>query len=143
MVSVEQWILKCLQEPQTDLVSILRRHQVDSLRVQSHLRAILPACLPNASHYLDLPFAMTPEFLQILQRAWVLASNTNSTHICSGHIFAALYDFTVVRDRLFTNHSELGKMSPCNLILKEIKEMCPNSVESGANVSCDSMLLIE
>src|SRR3977135_3967742 len=86
-VELEHWLLKLLDIPNSDLLLILRRFEIDAGRLATELtRAVDKFKTGNAR-----PPSLSPEVVSLAREAWLVASLEGSaSRIRSGHLLVAL-----------------------------------------------------
>ena len=86
-VEVEHWLLKLLEQTDTDLLAILNYFGVDLTRLSTHLTRALDSFKSGNSR----PPALSPRLIEMAREGWVLASlEFGSSQLGSGHLLCAL-----------------------------------------------------
>ena len=86
-VSVEHYLLKAIEDGSGDIAPILRYFEVDPGRLQAELLKTLED-FPSGNS--GRP-AFSPQFLELLEQAWILASvDMNDAEVRSGYLLMAL-----------------------------------------------------
>jgi type VI secretion system protein VasG len=86
-VEVEHWLLKLLEQTDTDLLAILNHFGVDLTRLSTHLTKALDGFKSGNSR----PPALSPRLIDMAREGWVLASlEFGSAQLGSGHLLSAL-----------------------------------------------------
>lgn len=89
-VESEHWLLKILQQPHTDLLTVLRQQSVDADLLVQQLEGVVQDFRSGNSR----PPALSPALVKLASDAWMLASLEYAHHqVTSGHLLlAALLD---------------------------------------------------
>ncbi len=89
-ITLEHWLIKLIEPGTGDISCILRHYELDV----DHIWSALLTSLENLPRTLRGKPALSHTFLEVLQRAWLIASMEDQVHhtIRSSHILAALCD---------------------------------------------------
>ena len=86
-VEVEHWLLKLLEQTDTDLLAILNHFGVDLTRLSTHLTKVLDGFKSGNAR----PPALSPRLIDMAREGWVMASlEFGSAQLGSGHLLTAL-----------------------------------------------------
>ena len=125
-VEVEHWLLKLLDEPNTDLFSVCNHYGIDRDRLRNHLDRTLDKFDSGNSR----PPALAPSLVTLAREAWLLASiDFRAQAIRSGHLLCALLaDETLARE-VRANSPELDKLS-LDSLRQALPSLTANSSEA-------------
>jgi len=111
-VEIEHWLLKLLEIPDSDILSILEKFEVDLGKLSQDLNKELDRIKSGNSR----SPALSPTIVDIAKSAWILASVEYSHPIAtSGHILAALMLDESLRRSTNVTSGELKKIPPESL----------------------------
>jgi len=107
-VEIEHWLLKLVENPQTDLTVVFRQYDVDSSRVIRDLtRAIDRLKSGNAKHPV-----LSPHITDLAREAWLLASvDFGAAKVRSSHLLLALLSDQSLSAGVLELSIELEKIS--------------------------------
>ncbi|PIE41562.1 MAG: type VI secretion system ATPase TssH [Gammaproteobacteria bacterium] len=118
-VEIEHWLLKLIEEGDTDIVAILERFEVNMAHLARDLTNILDR-LKNGS---SRPPSLSPALVDLAKEAWLLASvEYGHAQVTSGHLLAAM-----MLDESFRR--QLGESS------KELKDIPGESAKEMARAT--------
>src|SRR5262249_3511963 len=117
-----------LEVPNTDLVRIMKRFEIDPNRARKELNDTLNRF---KSGYAGQP-SLTDEILDLVQEAWVLGSlEYGATQVRSGHLVLALLNHRMLPLRLQASCPELAKI-PAKKLNDEFRDMLHGTAEDVA-----------
>lgn len=118
-VEIEHWLLKLIEEGDTDIVAILERFEVN----MAHLARDLTNVLDRFKNGSSRPPSLSPALVDLAKEAWLLASvEYGHAQVTSGHLLAAM-----MLDEGF--HRQLGESS------KELKDIPGESAKEMARAT--------
>ena len=126
-VEIEHWLLKLLEEPDTDLLALFKQNDIDPSRVT----ADLSRALDNLKTGNARPPALSPTVVELARESWVLASvefGEGSTR--SGHVLAALLADESLARSARESSTEFEKINPQQL-LKELAVVTAETSEAA------------
>ena len=86
-VELEHWLLRLIEEGDTDIVAILERYEVN----MSHLARDLTTVLDKFKNGSSRPPSLSPAVVDLAKEAWLLASvEYGHGQVTSGHLLAAM-----------------------------------------------------
>jgi type VI secretion system protein VasG len=107
-VDVEHFLLKLLEQANTDLQRILRHYEINS----SHLERDLNKVLEGLKSGNTRTPVLSPHLPKLFEQAWLHASiNSNATRIQSGHVLLALLSDPELARMIKESSRELEKIS--------------------------------
>ena len=107
-VEVEHWLMKLLEQPNTDLAAILQHFGVDV----SRLIADLTRCLDRFKTGNSRPPALSPDLVALTQSAWLIGSvDFGAGSVRTGHLICALLADESLRHVAKAASSQLDKIS--------------------------------
>ncbi len=108
-VEIEHWLLKLLEQTNTDFVVLLRQFGVD----QSRLAADLTRAIDRFKTGNSRPPSLSPDLVELVREAWLIGSiDYGATMARSGHLLCALLGNDALR-RIATGASaEFDKVRP-------------------------------
>jgi len=125
-VEVEHWLLKLLEQTDTDLLAILNHFGVDLTRLSTHLTRALDGFKSGNSR----PPALSPRLIDMAREGWVLASlEFGSAQLGSGHLLTALVSDDDLARFSRGISAELEKIS-AERLRKELPAITANSGEA-------------
>ncbi len=125
-VEVEHWLLKLLEQTDTDLLAILNHFGVDLTRLSTHLTKALDGFKSGNSR----PPALSPRLIDMAREGWVLASlEFGSAQLGSGHLLVALVSDDGLARFARGISSEFEKIS-AEKLRKELPAISANSGEA-------------
>jgi len=90
-VEIEHWLLKLIEQTDTDIEAVLKHFDVDI----SHLLADLTKALDSFKTGNARPPALSPRIVDVAREAWLLASlDYGETRLRSGHLLCAIVNDT-------------------------------------------------
>ena len=111
-VEIEHWFLKMLETPNTDIAAICRHYEIDTSRLSRDLTAGLDRLKTGNAR----PPALSPNILQAVREAWLIASiEFGATKARSGHLLCALVSDDSLARLAAAISDELAKISPDSL----------------------------
>src|SRR5262245_45371867 len=127
-VEIEHWLLSLLEVPNTDLVRIMKRFEIDPNRARKELNDTVNRF---KSGYSGQP-SLTDEILDLVQEAWVLGSlEYGAAQVRSSHLVLALLNHRMLTLRLQASCPELAKI-PAKKLTDEFRDMVHGTVEDVA-----------
>jgi type VI secretion system protein VasG len=115
-VEIEHWLLKLLDQSDTDLYSLLEKHEVNP----SHFAKELANTISKFKNGSSRPAALSPEIVDAAKNAWMLASvEYGHGQLTSGHLLAAL---------LLDEHLRRQVLESC----PALKSIAPESIRETA-----------
>lgn len=132
-VEIEHWLVKLLEEPNTDMEAILKQYDVDMTRLTADLSRALDRLKTGNAR----PPALSPNVIDLAREAWVLASVEHGEPLTrSSHLLCALLadesQSLVARE----GSQEFEKINPTSL-LAEFPNFITKTTE--ANVAHTAM----
>jgi type VI secretion system protein VasG len=126
-VEIEHWLLKLLEDSQTDFAVILRHYGVHASRVAADLtRQIDRLKTGNAR-----PPALSPNIVDLVREAWLACSvDCGERVVRSGHLLCALLSDDSLLRVTSAASAEFEKISPESL-RKELPALVVNTDEAG------------
>lgn len=126
-VEIEHWLIKLLDNADSDVASILRHYEVDEARVRIDLTRALDHMKTGNSRAPSL----SPEIVESAKQAWLLASvEQGVTRVRSGHLlWALLADETLAR-RTRDASSQLLRIS-ADLLKRDFAAIAANTAEAA------------
>lgn len=86
-VEIEHWLLKLLEENNTDVSAIMRHFEIDAARLSRDLTAVLDGLRSGSSR----SPALSPHLVDLAREAWLVASlDFGASRTRSGHLICAL-----------------------------------------------------
>ncbi|MFS1523314.1 type VI secretion system ATPase TssH [Microbulbifer sp. 2304DJ12-6] len=111
-VELEHWMLKLLDQSDTDLYLLLKKHGVIPEKLAKQLATAIAGFRTGSSR----PPALSPTIVEVTKNAWMLASIDYGYHaIGSGHLLAALMLEETSRRQLLESCPELKSIAPESL----------------------------
>lgn len=108
-VEIEHWLLKLLEQTDSDIYSLLEKHEVDLSRLAKELTRAVEKFRSGSSR----PAALSPAIVDATKNAWMLASvDYGHGQITSGHLLAALLLDETSRRQLLESAASLGSIAP-------------------------------
>ncbi|MCX2835732.1 type VI secretion system protein VasG [Microbulbifer thermotolerans] len=108
-VELEHWLLKLLDQSDTDLYHLLEKHDCNP----SHLAKQLATAIAGFKSGSSRPAALSPTVVEAAKNAWMLASiDCGHRAISSGHLLAALLLDETSRRQLLESCPELKNIAP-------------------------------
>jgi type VI secretion system protein VasG len=124
-VEIEHWLVKLLENAQSDLVRLLKHYEIDCSRVQTQLTRALDGLRTGNARAPDL----SPDVLDLMREAWVLGSlEYGSARIRSGHLLLALLTERALAARLRDSAPELARI-PGGTLQQELAARIAGSAE--------------
>ena len=129
-IEIEHWIVKLLEEPNSDLWIICRHYGVDTARLNHDLTVSLDNLQTGNSR----PPALAQPLVTLIQDSWLMASAEFSTHIIrSGHVVCALLALETQSWEAHRSFRELAKLSKDSL-RSELVALTVNSAECEGQI---------
>ena len=108
-VELEHWLLKLLDQSDTDFYHLLEKHDVNPSSLAKQLAGTIAAFKSGSSR----PAALAPSIVEGAKNAWMLASiDYGHRAISSGHLLAALLLDETSRRQLLESCPELKAIAP-------------------------------
>ena len=108
-VEIEHWLLKLLDQNDTDLFSLLEKHEVNP----SHLAKELAGTIAKFKNGSSRPASLSPAVVDAAKNAWMLASvDYGHGQMTSGHLLAALLLDEQLRRQIHESCPELKSIAP-------------------------------
>jgi len=136
-VELEHWLVKLLEQSNTDIEVILQHYDIN----MAHLMADLARDLEGFKRGNSRPPALSPRIIDVAREAWLLASlDYGETKLRSGHLLCALLNDNDLTRLAYQASKEFEKISAESL-RKEFAGIVASSEEtqhdSGVPVSAD------
>jgi len=126
-VELEHWLLKLLDQSDTDLYHLLEKHDCNPSNFAKQLAIAIAGFKSGSSR----PPALSPTIVEAAKNAWMLASiDYGHRAISSGHLLAALLLEETSRRQLLESCPELRAVAP-ESIRETARAMFGHSGESG------------
>ncbi|WP_193165768.1 type VI secretion system ATPase TssH [Microbulbifer hainanensis] len=126
-VELEHWLLKLLDQSDTDFYHLLEKHDVNPSSLAKQLAGTIAAFKSGSSR----PAALAPSIVEGAKNAWMLASiDYGHRAISSGHLLAALLLEETSRRQLLESCPELKAIAP-ESIRETARAMFGHSGESS------------
>src|SRR5262245_2722212 len=107
-VEIEHWLLKLFETPGTDLPVVMRQYNLDLNKTKRELNAALNQFKTGNGRGPDL----SPEILDAIREAWVLASlEYGANRVRSAHLLTAILNDRTLGMRLRAAAPELAKLN--------------------------------
>jgi type VI secretion system protein VasG len=120
-VEIEHWLLKLVEQPNTDIPLLLKQYGADPVGVRKDLDSALQKFKTGNGRAPDL----SPDILDLIREAWVIGSiETGAGAVRSGHMLAALLNDRNLRMRIITTSNVLAKL-PAEQLEKDLKDLLP------------------
>ena len=130
-VEVEHWLLKLVEQPNSDIAAIFRFFEVDASRVLKNLSRGLDTFKTGNSRAPSL----APSTADVAERAWLLASlEFGALRVRSGHVLLAMLTNESVGAQVTDLSEELRKISPESL-RKSLRDITVDTSESSQEVA--------
>lgn len=127
-VELEHWLLKLLDQSDTDFYHLLEKHDVNPSNVARQLAMAIARFKSGSSR----PAALSPTIVEAAKNGWMLASIDFGHHaVSSGHLLAALLLDESSRRQLLESCPELKGIAP-ESIRETARAMFGRSGESSA-----------
>ena len=111
-VEVEHWLLKLIEQSDSDIAQLLEKHEVDGGRLAKELTKAVDKFKSGSTR----PAALSPAIVDAAKNAWMLASvDFGQGQISSGHLLAALLLDDLSRRGLLESAPALGSIAPESL----------------------------
>ncbi len=115
-VEIEHWLLKLLDKNDTDMFSLLEKHEINPGTLAKQLATTIAKFKSGSSR----PAALSPAIVDAAKNAWMLASvDYGHGQITSGHLLAAL---------LLDEHLRRQTLEAC----EELRSVAPESIRETA-----------
>ena len=126
-VELEHWLLKLLDQTDTDLQQLLEKHDVNASSLARQLAATIARFQSGSSR----PAALSPTIVEAAKNGWMLASiDYGHRAVSSGHLLAALLLNESSRRQLFESCPVLKDIAP-ESIRETARAMFGHSAESS------------
>ena len=126
-VELEHWLLKLLDQSDTDLYHLLEKHDVNPSNFAKQLATSIAKFKSGSSR----PASLSPTIVEGAKNAWMLASiDYGHRAISSGHLFAALLLDETSRRQILESCPELKAIAP-ESIRETARAMFGHSGESS------------
>ena len=130
-VEIEHWLLKLLDNSDTDFFSLLEKHEVNP----SHLAKQLANSIAKFKNGSSRPAALSPAIVDAAKSAWMLASvDYGHGQMTSGHLLAAVLLDEQLRRQLLESCPELKSVAP-ESIRETARALIGTTGESSAGVT--------
>ncbi|TLM77944.1 type VI secretion system ATPase TssH [Microbulbifer harenosus] len=127
-VELEHWLLKLLDQSDTDFYHLLEKHDVNPSNVARQLATAIARFKSGSSR----PAALSPTIVEAAKNSWMLASiDYGHRAVSSGHLLAALLLDESSRRQLLESCPELKAVAP-ESIRETARAMFGRSGESSA-----------
>ncbi|NPU91365.1 MAG: type VI secretion system ATPase TssH [Gammaproteobacteria bacterium] len=111
-VEIEHWLLKLLEQLDSDFVALLDKHQIDLGKVAKQLTQ----CVEKFKSGSSRPAALSPSIVDATKNAWMISSvDFGHGMITSGHLLAALLLDEQSRRALCDSVAEFRNIAPESL----------------------------
>jgi len=129
-VELEHWLLKLLDQSDTDLYHLLEKHGASAANLAKQLAATIARFKSGSSR----PAALSPTIVEAAKNTWMLASiDYGHRVVSSGHLIAALLLDEQSRRQLLESCPELKEIAP-ESIRETARAMFGHSAESSPMV---------
>jgi len=124
-VEIEHWLIKLLEDGQSDAAACLRHYEIDPGRVTAELTRALDRLKTGNTH----PPALSPSLVTLGREAWLLATlEYGEARIRSGHILAALLSDETLGQYGRAASPLLGRIPP-DTLRRELPKITAGSAE--------------
>jgi type VI secretion system protein VasG len=128
-VELEHWLLKLLDVPNSDIVAVLRRFEIDSGRVATELTRVLDKLKTGNTRAPSL----SPGVVALAREAWLVASlDGGAARIRSGHLLVALLSDEGLSRTARESSPQLAQIS-AETLRRELGAICGDSAEQAAD----------
>jgi len=108
-VEIEHWLLRLIDEPNTDVAAILRHFEIDISRLTADLTRALDRIKTGSSR----SPAMSPDLVELVRAAWLIGSvDFGASATRTGHLLCALVSEPSLARAAFSASRELERISP-------------------------------
>ncbi len=108
-VEIEHWLLKLLEQEQSDLAQLVRQLDLDPAQITTQLNRSLERMRSGNAR----PPTLAHSTLELIQNAWLIASlEQRLGQITSGHLLAALLSNSSSRRLILDSCPLLGELAP-------------------------------
>jgi type VI secretion system protein VasG len=126
-VEVEHWLMKLLDDADTDLTCIFRQFDVDTSRLTADLNRVIDRFKTGNSRAPSL----SQNVLDLIQQAWLICSvDQQQAAIRTGHLISVLMSDELMRTTAATMSREFEKISP-EMLKKDFDAITAISHEAG------------
>ncbi|MBN8429900.1 type VI secretion system ATPase TssH [Microbulbifer salipaludis] len=126
-VELEHWLLKLLDQSDTDFYHLLNKHDVNPSNLAKQLAGAIARFKSGSSR----PAALSPSIVEAAKNCWILASiDFGHTAVSSGHLLSALLLEETSRRQLLESCPELKSIAP-ESIRETARAMFGHSGESS------------
>jgi len=123
-VEIEHWLLKLIEEPNTDVAAILQHFEIDVSRVTADLTRALDRIKTGSSR----SPSMSPDLVELVRVAWLIGSvDFGASATRSGHLLCALVSEPSLARAAFSASRELERISP-----EKLREDFPSIIAASA-----------
>ena len=130
-VEIEHWLVKLLEEPNSDIEAILKHYGID----HSQLTADLTKALDRLQTGNGRPPGLSPDIVQLAREGWMLGSvEFGAATTRSGYLFAALLGDENLARTARGASTEFEKINGSALI-QELASITANSSEAAESTS--------
>ncbi|MFT5691696.1 MAG: type VI secretion system protein VasG [Oceanicoccus sp.] len=130
-VEIEHWLLKLLDKNDTDMFSLLEKHEINPGTLAKQLATTISKFKSGSSR----PAALSPAIVDAAKNAWMLASvDYGHGQITSGHLLAALLLDEHLRRQALDACAELRSIAP-ESIRETARALIGTTGESSAGVA--------
>ena len=125
-VEVEHWLVKLLEQPNTDLATLFRYYEIDVARLQRDLDVTIHRLKTGNSRSPGL----SPNIVTLCRDAWLIGSvEYGAPAVRSGHLLIALLSDDTLASLAHDASPEFAKISPESL-RKDFRDITANSSEA-------------
>ncbi len=125
-VEIEHWLIKLLEENNSDLAAILRHFEIDASRLIGNLTSALDKLRTGNSR----PPALSPHVVDLAREAWLVASlEHGEQRTRSGHILCDLLADETLARQVLGSAPELEQIS-VETLSREYYKITANSSEA-------------
>lgn len=126
-VEIEHWLIKILEQPNTDLAVLLRHYGVDSSRLVAELTASVDKFKTGNAR----PPALSPNVVDLARAAWLIASvDFGEVAVRTGHLLAALLSDESLKFTAAGGAAELEQIS-AETLRREMPTLTADTDESS------------
>ena len=130
-VEIEHWLLKLVEESNTDLAAIFRHYEIDASRVSRALTGVIDKLKTGNAR----PPALSQRVVDMVREAWVISTiEFGAFQIRSGHLLCALLSEETLAMTAYDASPEFEKISPEGL-RKDLAAITANTGEAEAELA--------
>ena len=120
-VEIEHWLMKLVEQPNTDIPLLLKQYGADVAGVKRDLENAIQKFKTGNGRAPDL----SPDILDLIREGWVVGSvECGAGAVRSGHMLAALLNDRNLKMRIATTSTVLAKL-PAEQLQKDLKDLLP------------------